>query len=147
MLKVAVVILIVMLAYAAVYSLMALIVPKVVLKSTIQASIEKTIDQAQNDGYLRALTVIMRHLGGLALAVVIAGFFILIVGFRKAQKWAWWALLIVCGIGWLIGVIINIATGDTTNMILHIIGLVIFLVAMLLPIKEFFAKAAPPQEA
>lgn len=34
-----------------------------------------------------------------------------------------------------------------TNMSLHIIGLVVFLVGMLLPIKEFSAKAAAPQEA
>lgn len=149
MLKVSVIILVVMFSYAAVYSLVAIIVPEVVLKSTLQASIGKTLDQAQNDGYLKVLTAIVIYLGGLALALVIAGFFILIIGFRKAQKWAWWALLIVCCIGWLVGLIINVPIGETTNVSLHIVGLVMFLVGLLLPVKTFFAKAVEeaPQKA
>lgn len=142
MLKIAVVILVVMLAYAGVYSLMCIVAPKAVLKNTVQASTEKTLDDAQNDGYLKALTVIMRNLGALALAGIIAELFILLTAFRKAQKWAWVALLIACSVGWLSGLIINIAIGDKTNMILHLIGIVVFLVGLLLPVKEFFAKPA-----
>ena len=150
--KVAVVILVVVLAYACVYSLMCIIAPKVVLKSGLQASIGKTIDDAQNDGYLRGFTVVMRNLGALALSGIIADLFILLVAFRKAQKWAWVALLIAGCVGWLSGLIINIVIGDMTNMSLHIIGTVIFLVGLFLPIKAFFAGAPkqveePAQEA
>ncbi|MGB9597477.1 MAG: hypothetical protein ACPL7B_14440 [Candidatus Poribacteria bacterium] len=141
MLKASVVILVVMLAFAAIYSLTALITPKAVLKSTINASIGKTLDEAQSAGYLRAITIVMRHLGGIALAQIIAGFFILFAGFRKAQKWAWFGLLIAGCVGWLIGVIVNIVIGDMTNLTLHIIGFVIFLVGVLLPVKHFFVKA------
>jgi hypothetical protein len=140
MLKVAVVILTVMLAYAAIYSLMALIVPKVTLKSSIQASIGKTIDDVQNDGYLKAFTPIMRHLGGVSLSQLIASFFILFIGFQKAQRWAWFAILIIGCVGWGIGLIINIVIGDMTHITLHIIGVVMFLVGILLPIKSFFLK-------
>lgn len=140
MLKVSVIILIVMLAYASIYSLTALIAPKVVLKSNINASIGKTLDEAQSAGYLGAIAIIMRHLGGMALSQIIASFFILFAGFRKAQKWAWLALLIVGCVGWLIGLIINIVIGDMTNLTLHIIGFVIFLVGLLLPVKQFFVK-------
>ena len=145
MLKVAVVILTVMLAYAAIYSLMALIVPKVILKSSIQATIGKTLEDAQDDGYLRVLTFIMINLGGISLSQLIASFFILFLGFRKAQIWAWLALLIIGCVGWGVGLIINIVSGDMTNMTLHIIGVVIFLIGIFLPVKEFFVK--PSQEA
>jgi len=140
MLKASVIILTIMLAYAAIYSLMAIITPKAVMESVIQASIGKTIDNARNDGYLKALTFIVIHLGSLALAGVIAYFFILFIGFRKAQRWAWFALLIACGIGWLIGLILNIVIGNMMNIILQGIGVVLFLVGLLLPVKSFFGK-------
>ena len=148
MLKFSVIILTFMFAYAAMYSLVAIIMPELVLKSTLQASIGKTLEQAQNDGYLKVLTTTVIYLGGLALALVIAGFFILIIGFRKAQKWAWWALLVVCCIGWSVGLIINAPIGETANVSLHIVGLVIFLVGLGLPVKTFFTKVAeqaPPE--
>ena len=85
MLKVAVVILVVMLAYACVYSLMCVIAPKVVLKSALQASAKKSIEDAENDGYLKAFTIDQIHIGAFALATTISGFFVLFAAFRKAQ--------------------------------------------------------------
>jgi len=142
MLKVAVIILVVMLAYATVYSLMSIVAPKVVLKSSIAASIEKTVDNARDDGYLKAFTTAQINIGVFALATTLAGFFVLFAGFRKAQQWAWWCFLVVAGVAWLGGLIITIVIGDKTNMILHLIGTVVFLVGLLLPVKEFFAKPA-----
>lgn len=140
MLKVAVVILIVMLAYAAVYSLMNLVVPEVMMKSSLEAMTAKPPGDAGE--YLKPLTVGQRNVGVHALATTIAGFFVLFAGFRKAQKWAWWSFLVVGGIAWVGGLIISIAIGDTMNMIFLIIGTVLCLVGILLPIKSFFAKAA-----
>jgi hypothetical protein len=125
-----------------VYSLMALIVPEVVMRSSLKAMTGKTLDEAQNDGYLKALALGPRHVGVFALASTASGFFILFAAFRKAQRWAWWAFLVVGGIAWLGGLIVTIAIADKLNMVLYIIGLVIFLVGLLLPVKVFFAKAA-----
>ncbi len=140
MLKAAVAILTVTLAYAAIYSLTAIITPSAVMESVIQASIGKTIDNARDDGYLKALTVIVIHLGSLALAGVIADFFILYTGFRNAQRWAWFALLIAGGVAWLSGLILNIAIGNAMNIILQGIGVLMFLVGLFLPVKSFFVK-------
>ena len=131
-----------MLVYAGIYSLISIIVPTVMMKGVLTATTGKTIDNAQSDGYLKALTVDQIKTGLFALATVISGFFILFAAFRKAQKWAWYAFLFVGGIAWLNGVIISIAIGDMINMIANIIGIVIFLVGLLLPIKVFFAKEA-----
>ena len=142
MLKVSVVILVVMLAYGGIYSLMSILVPTVVMKSALEAAIGKTLDDAKNDGYSRSLTVSQRNTGVFALASITSGFFVLFAAFRKSQKWAWWAFLVVGGIAWIGGLIVTIAIGDNTNMLMQLIGLVIFLVGILLPVKVFFAKAA-----
>jgi hypothetical protein len=145
MLKAAVIILVIMLAYGGVYSLMSIIAPKVTIKSTLEARAGKTISDAESDGYLSALTGIQRHQGAFALTTTIAGFFVLFAGYRKAQKWAWWSFLIVGGIAWLWGLISTIVIGDNMNMILHVVGMVIFLVGILIPIKAFFGKEAGAQ--
>ena len=149
MLKVAVIILIVMLAYAGIYSLMTAIAPKVIMGSFFKAITGKTFDSVTDAGYLKALSLSHRYMGVYALVTVIFGFFILFIGFRKAQIWAWWSILVGGGIMWLWGLIITIVIVDTVNLIGHIIGMVLFLVGLLLPIKDFFAKATEeaPQEA
>ena len=141
MLKVAVVILVVMLAYACVYSLLGLIVPKVLLGSSLKAS-GKSVEQAEKDGYLGIIATGQRNVGVFAMASVISGVFVLFAAFRKAQRWAWWAFLAIGGIAWVGGLLITIGIGDTTNMILHLVGLVVFLVGLLLPVKEFFGGAS-----
>lgn len=140
MLKVAVIILIVMLAYAGVYSLMCIITPTVMMKSTLTATTGKTIDNARSDGYLKVLKIDQIRIGAFALATVASGFFVLFAAFRRAQKWAWYGFLVVGGIAWLNGLIVTIVIGDMMNMLLQIIGMVIFLVGLFIPIKVFFAK-------
>ena len=140
MLKVAVIVLIVMLAYAGIYSLMTIIAPNLMMGSTFKAATGKALDSQDPD--FKVLLGGQRLAGVFALTTVISGFFVLFAGFRKAQKWAWWAFLVVAGIAWLWGLISSITIVDKMNMILYIIGTVIFLVGLLLPIKEFFVKGA-----
>jgi hypothetical protein len=142
MLKVGVILLVIMLAYAGVYSLMNIFAPKVMLGSTLEATAGRTLANAESDGYLKALNAGQRNEGLYALTTTIAGFFVLFAGFRKAQKWAWWAFLVVGGIAWLWGVITAIGVGAAANFILMLIGAVIFLVGLLLPVRVFFAKEA-----
>jgi len=146
MLKVAVIILIVMLAYAGVYALMTVIAPKVIIESSFKAVTGESLDSVKDAGYLKELSLSHRYMGIYALGIVILGFFVLFAGFRKAQKWAWWALLIALGIAWLWGSINTIAVVDTGNLIAHIIGMVLFLVGIFLPVKEFFAKEVKEAE-
>jgi uncharacterized membrane protein HdeD (DUF308 family) len=69
-------------------------------------------------------------------------FFVLFMGFKKAQRWAWWAFLFAGGIAWIFGLVTQIAEGDMMNMIGHVIGIGLWLVGILLPIKVFFPKKA-----
>ena len=138
--KIAVFILAVMLAYACLYSLMGIIVPKVLMTSSLKATAGKTLDDAKDDGYLKAITVGQRNLGVFALAAAVAGFFVLFAAFQKTQKWAWCGMLIAGGIAWLGGIIISIGIGDNMNLVFQLIGLVLLLVGVLIPVKEFFTK-------
>jgi len=146
MLKAAVIVLIVMLAYAGIYSLMSIFVPAVMMKGALTATTGKNLDNARDDGYLKALTGGQRNIGIYALTTTIAGFFVLFAGFRKGQKWAWWSFLVVGGIAWLLGLIYSQVIGDKVNSLLMAIGIVIFLVGLLIPVKEFFGKEAEKSE-
>ena len=140
MLKIAVIILAIIFGYSAVISLMDLIIPRVAMGSILKAVTGETLDSVQNAGYLKAIKLGVTSSGVFALSGTIVSFFILFTGFRKAQRWAWWALLIggcVSGIG---GGIIPISIGDKVYSLIFIIGVAIFLVGIFLPIKEFFAK-------
>jgi hypothetical protein len=64
------------------------------------------------------------------------------MGIKKAQKWAWWAFLLVGGIAWIFGLVTQIGEGDMMNLIGHVIGTVLWLIGILLPIKVFFPKKA-----
>jgi len=141
MLKTAVVILLILFVFSGVYILMAIFTPKLVAGGTFKNITGKELDSVQDAGYLSALLDRERSLGVFALTSLISGFFILFVGFRKAQKWAWWALLFVFGIGYLWGLIHNIVNVDTLNITLMAIGMVLLLIGLLLPVRDFFAKA------
>ena len=142
MMRIAVLILVIMLAYAGIYSLMSIFVPKLVMESIFSAITDKPLSSIQDAGYLKALLGRQMHTGIYALTTVIAGFFVLFAGFQKAQKWGWWGFLIVGGIAWLWGLIYSIVIADNFNIIFMLIGTVLLLVGLFLPFKSFFGKKA-----
>jgi hypothetical protein len=142
MLKVATVILLIMLVFGGVYSLMLVFAPKMILSSGFEAETGEKLENIQNASYLKVMVGELKHMGTLGLTVAISSIFILFAAFRKAEKWAWWALLVTGVLAWGYGLIDNIITGDMFNSLLHLIGIVIFLVGLLLPVKAFFGKKA-----
>jgi len=140
MLRVAVIILAIIFCYSAVISLMDLIIPRVTMGSILKAVTGETLDSVQNTGYLKALKIAVISGGVFSLSGTIASFFILFAGFRKAQRWAWWALLVGGCVGGIGGGILPISIGDKVYSLIFIIGVVILLIGIFLPIKEFFAK-------
>jgi hypothetical protein len=79
-------------------------------------------------------------MGVFGLTTNIAMFFVLFMGFKKAQKWAWWAFFFTGGIAWIFGLVTQISEGDMMNIIGHVIGIGLWLIGILLPIKVFFPK-------
>jgi hypothetical protein len=142
MLKVATIFLVIMLIFAGLYSLLVTFAPQIIAGSTMEARAGKTLAEVTDRDCADALIVQTRHLGVMAVAVVIALFFIVFTGFPKGQKWAWWCCLIAGLIVWGYGVYIQTSEGDWLNMILHLVGIVLLLIGLLLPIRSFFGKKA-----
>ena len=141
MLKAGTILLTICLVFSVVYGLLLAVSPGTIASSTLEVRGE-TFEAAKETGTGQAFIVTVRHLGVFAICISIALFFVLFAAFNKGAKWAWWAFLLVGGIAWIYGLIVQIMEGDVLNMILHIIGIVIMAFGLLLPVKEFFAKKA-----
>jgi len=140
MLKTASIILIIAMVFASLYAILLVVSPQTIAGSTLEARSGKTLESIQDPEVSQTIVVQTRHLGILALTTCIAMFFILFVGFKKGEQWAWWSFLIIGIISWGYGLVMQISEGDMLNMILHLIGIVLLLIGVFLPVKIFFAK-------
>ena len=142
MLKTASAILLLGLLFGTAYTLVIIVSPQTVANSTLEARADMTLANVQDQGAAETILTYGRHMGVFGLTTNIAMFFVLFMGFKKAQRWAWWAFLFAGGIAWIFGLVTQIAEGDMMNLIGHVIGIVLWLIGILLPIKVFFAKKA-----
>ena len=142
MLKTATTFLLIGLLFGTVYTLAIIVSPPTFANSTLKARADTSLGNIQDKGAAETIVVYLRHLGVFGLTTNIAMFFVFFMGFKKAQKWAWWAFLLVAGIAWIFGLVTQIGEGDMMNLIGHVIGIVLWLIGILLPIKVFFPKKA-----
>ena len=142
MLKTSTTVLFIGMLFAALYSLAIIVSPQTFANSTLEARAETKLENIQDQGAAEAIVVQTRHMGVFALTTSIAMLFVLFIGFKKGQKWAWWAFLFVGGIAWLYGLVMQISEGDMMNLVGHLIGTGLWLIGILLPIKAFFPKKA-----
>ena len=142
MVKVSTVILFILFVLAAGYSVVIIIVPTMVLEGDFQAMTGKSYEEILTPEAIRVSLVHIRHMEVFAITTMVAGFFILFSGFRKGEKWAWWAMLVIGGIAWGYGTVLNIVIGNTFDTVVFLVGIVVFLVALFLPVKKFLARTA-----
>lgn len=140
MLKTATIILIVTMIFSSLYSILLIVSPQTIAGSTLEARSGMTLESIENKEVSDTIVVQTRHLGIMALTTCIALFFILFIGFKKGELWAWWSFLIIGIISWGYGLIMQISEGDMLNMILHSIGFILLLISVLLPVRIFFTK-------
>ena len=140
MLKIATVLLVTMLVFAGLYGLLVTFAPGFIAGSTIEARAGKTMEEITDSDCAEALIVQTRHLGVMAIGVVLAMFFVVFTGFQKGEKWAWWCSLLAGLVVWGYGLSIQASEGDMLNVILHLIGIALLAAGVLLPIRTFFAK-------
>ena len=141
MLKTASTILLIVVILGAIYSLVLIVSPQTVSGDSLKAN-----EVLQNPAFEKAIYEVVMHMGALALVANIGAFFILINGFKKGLKWGWWGFFLTGIVGWGYGLARFIINGDTKNLIGHLIGIVLFLIGVLIPLKAFFPKkttAAP----
>jgi len=142
MLKTATTILLIGVLFGTLYSVAVVVSPQTIARSTLKARVGIGLEAVQDRGAAETLVAQTRHLGIFALTTNIAMFFILFAGFKKGQRWAWWAFLFAGGIAWIFGLVTEILEKDTMNTIGHSIGTLLWLVGLLLAMKVFFPKKA-----
>jgi len=140
MLKVATIILLIVLIYGAFYSVLNTFAPGLTVATTFEAVTGKSFDSIQDTGYLETLLGETSQIGIFGIAMTIGSAFILFFAFRKAEKWAWWAMLLTSLITWGYTLVRHIVIGDMQNVYMILVGLLVALTGIMLPIKDFFGK-------
>ena len=140
MLKVGTIVLLVLFILTAGYSLVDIVAPQITLEGDFQAVVGSSYEGALEAGPQSIAMLYLRHISVGSLAISTAAIFILFGGFRTAQPWAWWALLVSCGMVAGFGTVVNLAIANWFDFTSHLVALVWLLVGLLIPVKRFFAR-------
>jgi hypothetical protein len=142
MLKAGTIVLLVLFIVAAGYSVVDIVAPQFTLEGDFQAVVGSSYEGALDAGPQFIAMLYLRHLGVASLAISTAAIFIVFAGFRKAQPWAWWALLVSGGMVVVFGTVVNIAIANWFDFATHLAALVWLLAGLLIPVKRFFTGKA-----
>ncbi len=142
MVKVGTIILLVLFVLTALYSLVDVIAPRITLEGDFQAITGRSFEGVLEGGSLFVPMLYLRHLGVASLAISIAAAFILLAGFSKTQRWAWWALLVTGGLVLGFGTVVNLMIANWFDFATHLVALVWLLAGLLIPVRVFFTKRA-----
>jgi hypothetical protein len=140
MLKAGTIVLLVLFILTAGYSIVEIIAPSSTLEGDFQAVTGGSYEGVLENGPLFVSILYLRHLGVANLAISIAAVFILLAGFSKAQRWAWWALLVTGGLVLGFGTIVNLLITNWFDFTVHLVALLWLLAGLLIPVKAFFTK-------
>ncbi|KPK64444.1 hypothetical protein AMJ83_01650 [candidate division WOR_3 bacterium SM23_42] len=139
--KISFVILLIMLLLALVYGLITVFAPEFIVARSFEGFTGKPwyiYDAVVGvGGYIITLE---RMAGGLGLALTLGALIVLFTAYRKVEKWAWYYMLVVGVIGWVNNLIANIAFKNTVTTTIIIIGLILIIIGLLIPVKDFFSK-------
>jgi len=149
MLKAAVIILAVVLAYAGIFSLVNIIRPRTMMGSVFETMTGKAFEEIRDSDYLRKLENGQRIMGVFGLLIATAGTLALCLGFRRTRRWAWWAFLFTGVFAWLWALVYQIwglifegiITSIKSSILFQSIAMILLIVGLFLPFRLFFAKA------
>ena len=138
--KISFVILLIMLILALVYALIAVLKPEVIVARSFEGFTGKPWYYDPVVGVGGYMITLERMAGGLGLALTLGALIVLFTAYRKVEKWAWYYMLVVGVIGWVNNLIANIASKNPTTTTIIIIGLVLIIIGLLIPVKDFFCN-------
>jgi hypothetical protein len=142
MVRVSTIILFVLFVLSAGYEIAIFAVPTMMLEGDFQAITGKSYKEILPPEAIRVSVSHTRHMMVINITLKVAAFFILFAGFRKAERWAWWAMLVVGGITCVYGAVINMLNGNILDSVVFLVALVVLLVALFLPIRKFMARSS-----
>ena len=140
--KISFVILLIMLILALVYGLIAVFKPEVIVARSFEGFTGKPPWHYYDPvvgvgGYMVTLE---RMAGGLGVALTLGALIVLFMAYRKVEKWAWYYMLVVGVIGWVNNLVANIAFKNPTITTVIVIGLILMVIGLLIPVKDFVGR-------
>ena len=140
--KISFVILLIMMILALVYAFITLFMPQVIVARSFQGFTGQSFAEyaASNPTIAGYILVLERMAGGVGLALVLGGLIVLMTAFKKAEKWAWFFVLVTALIGWVNNLIANIAFKNSMTITIIVVGLILLAIGLLIPVKDFFGK-------
>jgi hypothetical protein len=99
---------------------------------------DKLLNESPNVAHY--MLIIERMAGGLGLAIVLGGFFVLFTAFRKGEKWAWYFMLVVSLIGWGNNLLANIMVNNTVVIIIIAVGILTLIAGLIISAKAFLGE-------
>ena len=142
MVRVSTIILFVLFVLSVGYSLVLIVVPTIVLEGDFQAITGKSYEEFLSAEAVRVSVVHIRHMQVFDITAIVAAFFILFAGFRKAETWAWWAMLVIGAVSLGFGTVLNVLIGNKLDSAVFLVASAVFLVALFLPIRKFMARSS-----
>ncbi|MCK4941245.1 hypothetical protein KAS45_04065 [candidate division WOR-3 bacterium] len=140
--KISFVILLIMMILALVYAFITLFMPQVIVARSFQGFTGQSFAEyaASSPTVAGYILVLERMAGGVGLALVLGGLIVLMTAFKKAEKWAWFFVLVTALIGWVNNLIANIAFKNSMTITIIVVGLILLAIGLLIPVKDFFGK-------
>jgi hypothetical protein len=127
---------------AFVYGFLAVIKPDLFVARSFQLYTEQSWNEylAISPIFANYMLILERMAAGNGFAISIGGLFVLLTAFRKVEKWAWCYIAVVSIIGWGNILMANIAFNNPITITIIIIGLVLLVIGLIVPAKDFLGK-------
>ena len=130
------------LVFALIYAIAAFIKPELLVSRSFPLYTGLQWDNLLNESpnIAHYTLIIERMAGGLGLATVAGGFFVLLTAFRKGEKWAWYFMLVVSLIGWGNNLLANIIMKNTLIIIIILVGILTLIAGLIISYKAFMGE-------
>jgi hypothetical protein len=141
--QVSFVILLIMMIIGLIYGLTGFIKPELLVARSFQLYTGQSYSTylAESPKLANYILILERMAAGLGLVVVLGALFVLLISFKKGLKWAWFYVL-VCGVlAWGNNLFANAMLNNPLLIIVNIIGIVLIVIGLIIPAKDFFGKS------
>lgn len=141
--QVSLVILMIMMIIALMYALTGFIKPDLLVARSFQQYTGQSYSNysAESPELANYMLILERMAAGLGVVVALGALIVLFTAFRQGLKWAWFYILI-CGIlGWGDTLFANVTMNNPLLIAVNIIGIVLIVIGLIIPAKDFLAKS------
>jgi hypothetical protein len=135
--QISAVILLIESAIAMVYGIVAFILPDLLVSRSFPLATGQSWENMLNVSpeIVSYILILEGMAGGLGFTAIVGSLFVILIAFRKGEKWAWFYLMIIGITGWGNNLIGNILMKNNTVILIIVCGLALHLAALIFSAK------------